>query len=1073
MICVKPVIRVLGGVALSVALILHQRTAYGQSQSSGGEPGHGQSGQGQPGQGRAGQNQPGQTQTDQIQLAQALTAQGLTGQTLTGQGLTAQTLPAQTLTAQAQTGQAQKETADSNTQPPSAPAASGSEPEKVDVSTIVVSGTRITSSGFTAPTPTTVVTAESLQKSAEPNIFTSISQLPSLQSSTGTTVNTFSTSSGQQGLSSFNLRGLGTIRTLTLIDNQRVVGANVTGVPDVSQFPQLLIQRVDVVTGGASASYGSDAVGGVVNFITDKRFEGVKAEARGGITTYGDDGQFLLGVAAGRALFDDRLHLEGEVEYDHENGVPAGNFGEGGADGRSWFRASTLVNTGITNNGRPQYVFANDVQSYQYAKWGLITSGPLQGTAFNAAGVPYPFLYGSGGTPVKNSSGSMNGCYVGFCVGGDNSGDVGIGSSLQSSMHRLVGFGRIGFSLDEDNEVYATVNVAQVKTENQPNPGSQKSGLNISCSNAYLPASIQTACANDGITSFTYGLDNAMLPNPKVDPTRLQERFVGGAEGQVHLVNTDWHYDAYYEHGVNITDINVHHLLLSPRYNQAIQAASVNGQIVCASAAAQAAGCVPLNIFGDVTPSAAALAYIEPANGPFQHTVQTENAASIAINGEPFSSWAGPVSVAFGGEHRREAYSVFADPYGNGVSAQSPYSSAYPADPLLSTSGSNWYAGNYHDGSGRYHVTEAFLETNLPVLDSDTFGKVNFNPAGRWTDYSTSGVVYTWKLGGAWETPYKPLRVRAVFSRDIRAPNLSELFAAPVSVTTPSFTNPFNNTALTVIQNTIGNTALQPEKASNLEVGLTLVRPEFMPGFSASIDYYRIRVNGIISSLSAQQEVNFCFAGLQQYCSAFNLAPASGTPYVNVQQFNLASIHTNGFDLEGSYQTDLSAIHVPGFLTIRALATHTINFLIDSGIAGALPTQNAGVNVPSANFGSTPYWKLYGTQSWDFNHLGIDLTERWFSAGVIGHQYVVCQSNCPVSTVNNPTINYNTMPSELYIDLGLRYALTDSLSAFFKVDNLFNRDPAPAPQTNTGADVNPQLYDVLGRMFGLGVRYNF
>ena len=320
MVSVKPAIRVLGGVALSVALLLQQRIAYGQSD------------------------------------------QGVTN-------------------------------GNTESPPSSQPDAAAGEPVKADdAATIVVSGTRITSSGFTAPTPTTVVTAESLQKSAEPNVFTTLSELPSLQGSTGTTVGTNSTSSGTQGLSSFSLRGLGTIRTLTLLDGQRVVGANVTGVPDISEFPQLLLKRVDVVTGGASASYGSDAVGGVVNFITDKRFEGVKAEATGGITTYGDDGQFQLGVAAGRSFFDDRVHAEGSVEYDHENGVPAGDFGEGGPDGRSWFRASTLVNTGITNNGRPQYVYANNAQSYQYAKWGLITAGPLQGTAFNAAGQPYPFL---------------------------------------------------------------------------------------------------------------------------------------------------------------------------------------------------------------------------------------------------------------------------------------------------------------------------------------------------------------------------------------------------------------------------------------------------------------------------------------------------------------------------------------------------------------------------------------------------------------------------------------------------------------------------------------------------------
>jgi outer membrane receptor protein involved in Fe transport len=923
-----------------------------------------------------------------------------------------------------------------------------------------------------------VLNSEALLKSAEPNMFTSISQLPSLQGSTGTSVGTNSTSSGTQGLSSFSLRGLGTIRTLTLLDNQRVVGANVTGVPDISMFPQLLIKRVDVVTGGASASYGSDAVGGVVNFITDKRFEGVKAQAQGGITTYGDDGQFLLGVAAGHSLFDDKLHLEGSVEYDHENGVPAGPFGEGGPDGRSWFRATTLLNTGVLNNGRPQYVYANDAQSYQYARYGLITNGPLLGTAFNAAGQPVPFRYGVGpnGMPVTNPTSATNGCYVGFCAGGDNSGDVGIGSSLQSSIHRIVGFGRVGYSIDENNEIYATVNVAQVKTTNQPNPGSAKSGITIQCNNPFVPASIQADCANAGITNFQYGLDNAMLPNPDVEPTRLQERFVVGAEGQVHLANTDWHYDTYYEHGLNTTDIHVYNMPLNPRYNQAIQASLVNGQIVCQNATAAANGCVPINVFGNVTPSAAALAYIEPGAGPFQHTVQTENAASLAINGEPFSDWAGPVSVAFGGEYRREAYQVTADPYGNGVSPDSPYSSAYPADPLLSTAGANWYAGNYHDGSGRYHVGEAFLESNVPLFDNDTFGKANFNPAGRWTDYSTSGVVYTWKLGGAWVLPYKPLRLRAVFSRDVRAPNLSELYAAPVSVTVPGFNDPFHNTALTILQNTIGNAALTPEKANNLEIGLALVHPEFLEGFSASIDYYRIRVNGIISTLTAQQEVNFCYAGIQQYCNnnVFNLNPANGAqPYVNVQSFNLASVHTNGFDLEGSYQFSLDKVHLPGFFTVRALATHTINFLVNTGVPGAALIQDAGVNASNPPYGSTPYWKLYGTQSWDFRNVGIDLTERWFSDGVFGHQYTVCQANCPASTVNNPTINYNTMKGAFYLDIGGRYTVTDKLQAFVKVDNLFNKDPVAAPQTNTGIDINPALYDILGRTYRFGVRYNF
>jgi len=293
---------------------------------------------------------------------------------------------------------------------------------------IVVTGTRITSSGFNAPTPTTVIGEEQILKNAQPNIFTTVAQLPSLQGSTGANTGTFSTSSGSQGLSSFSLRGLGTIRTLTLLDGQRVVGANVTGVPDISQFPQLLIKRVDIVTGGASASYGSDAVGGVINFITDTKFTGFKANVQTGVTTYGDDGQVLFQAAVGKSFANDRLHVILSGEYAKEQGVGPGNFGEDLAGSRDWYRATTLVNTGIMNNGSPQYLVRDHGQAYQYTKYGLISAGPLQGTAFDANGQPFPFQYGSNGVPAKDRAGNVNGCFVGFCVGGDQSGHVGSGT---------------------------------------------------------------------------------------------------------------------------------------------------------------------------------------------------------------------------------------------------------------------------------------------------------------------------------------------------------------------------------------------------------------------------------------------------------------------------------------------------------------------------------------------------------------------------------------------------------------------------------------------------------------------
>ena len=950
-----------------------------------------------------------------------------------------------------------------------APAAASPEPAATALTEIIVTGTRIRSTGFTAPTPTQVLGQADLERAAQPNIFTAITQLPSLQGSTGATTGTFSTSSGAQGLSSFSLRGLGTIRTLTLLDGQRVVPANVTGVPDISLFPQLLVERVDVVTGGASASYGSDAVGGVVNFITNKRFVGFKANVMAGITTYGDNEQYLAQVAGGKSFMDDRLHVQVSGEYDKEEGVPAGGFGEDAPGSRDWYTTATLVNRGITNDGSPQYLYREHAQAYQYTKYGLISAGPLQGTAFDKSGNPFQFQYGSNGVPSKAANGAVIGCYTsgGFCVGGDLSGNVGVGTSLQSKIKRMNAYTRVGFDLDADNEIYATFNAARVESSNQPNPGGATTGLTMQCSNPYLPASVVAACAANGITSFTFGTSNALLPrNISVHPTRTQYRLVLGADGKFDALGKEWRYDGYFTHGQNTTNIHVRDIMLNPRYRQAIQATLVGGQIVCADPVARANGCAPINVFGGQTPSEAALAYITPKNGPYQHSVQKQDVASLNFSGEPLSLWAGPVSVAFGGEYRREQYHVQGDPYGDGA-ADSPYTNDYKADPILNTAGANWYAGNYHSGAGKYTVKEAYAEVNLPLINSEAAGKANLNFAGRWTDYSTSGTVYTWKVGGTWDTPVQGVRLRAVTSRDVRAPNLSELFAAPVTTTLPNFTNPFTGSALLVLQNVVGNPNLKPEIAKNTTLGVVLSNPEWLPGFSASVDWYNIVLNGGISSLSAQQVVNFCYTGLTQFCSAFNFSPTSGTPYVNSQTFNLSSIKTSGFDIETSYRFELPS--VPGRFAVRGLATNTHKFVTNPGIPGAIANDTAG-----QNSGATPDWKFLAIQSWDTDRFAFSVQERWFSDGTFGNQYVTCSAGkCPVSTNNNPTIDYNHMSGATYVDVSGSYKFGKGLQAYFKVDNLLNRDPTPSPQTNTGLDANPALYDLLGRFYHVGLRYSF
>ena len=925
--------------------------------------------------------------------------------------------------------------------------------------TVVVSGSRIAARGFTQPTPTTSLTSADLEKAAKPNLFDSLVELPALQGSTGRTTNTFSTSSGIQGLSSLSLRGLGTLRTLTLLDGQRVVGANVTGVTDVSQVPQLLVKRVDVVTGGASASYGSDAIGGVVNFITDKKFKGVKVNVEGGMTKYHDDKNGTLQGAWGGGFLNDRLHVTVSGEFTKQNGIDSPGFGEVGPNGRTWYNNPALQEStpAMQAAGAPRYRSIIHAQHIQYAKYGLVTAGPLRGTTFGPGGTPYPFAYGTD-------------CVGNFCIGGDRSGSVGAGTNLAMNFKRQVAYSRISWNLDADNEIYVTGNWAQVKSAFSPNPGAAKQGnLAIRCDNAFLPASVAAGCAA-GYANGTMpvGTANGEFPaNINVHPTRTQRRAVLGADGRFKLFGKDWSYDAYAEHGENTTVIRVRDITLNPRYNFAIDAVrDAAGNIVCRNEAARAAGCRPVNIFGDVPIDPAGWRYIAPAEGPLQHTESKQNVASVNINGEVAQGWAGPIALAFGAEYRREVYAVSGDPYGAGVSDVSPYSASHPQDPTLSASGDNWFAGNYHNGRGAFNVKEAYVELNVPFLKSATWGEANLNVADREEKYSTAGHARAWKLGATWKTPVDGLRLRAVSSKDVRAPNLSELYAA-MTVTNQAVNNA-QGSSVQVQQRNVGNPALKPENARNNSFGVVLSQPTWARGFNLSIDYYDIKVKNVINTLNPQQEVDLCLGGNREVCAAVSIDGPAGTNYVLAQSFNFASLHTRGVDFETAYRLNLGNYGWPGSVTLRGLATRTIHSVSNPGVPGTTPTEGAG-NMTMA----TPKWKALLQQSWDSDRFSLSLTERWISAGVFNNEYIECRSACPLPTAAHPTIFDNHMPGAVYIDVGGSWNVTKGVTAYFKVDNLADRDPVLVPQTNLSLALNPAVYDALGRTYRVGVRMTY
>src|SRR5471032_1327245 len=530
-----------------------------------------------------------------------------------------------------------------------------------NVEQVVVSSTRLQAAGFDAPTPTTVVSAADLEAQAKPSIFEAITQLPALQGSTGEGYNTGSTTTGLIGLSSLGLRGLSPLRTLTLLDSQRVVGGNFNGAVDVSQMPQMLIQRVDVVTGGASASWGSDAVAGVINFITDKKFEGFKMNAQAGLSTYGDAANVLFQAAAGSSFAGGRGHFEVAGEYAYNDGllprypVAQQHTAQPNIGGRTIARESGVVSYGADTGasaapaGQPRFLYTSLTQQTQTAAYGLITSGPAAYTTFDATGKAVK--YDLAGGCFTTAAGTLTGALNGTCLGspsdpGDQNNSREFTQGLYDPLTRGDINARVSYDLSPTTTIYATMNYGMSRTENIPAQGnSDNSGMTAHCDNAFLLQSglypTTAAClAANPTNNISYGSQWANIPTDQLMfLMRTMRRYVAGGDGSFDFLGKTWSWDSYFEHGETDTSIKIYNMPLSggplvggngttvaggdgsvngqfSRFNLAQDAVfNSSGQIVCRNTVAQAYGCVPFNPFGGtLTPGQ--IAYFDGQSGP-------------------------------------------------------------------------------------------------------------------------------------------------------------------------------------------------------------------------------------------------------------------------------------------------------------------------------------------------------------------------------------------------------------------------------------------------------------------------
>ena len=944
---------------------------------------------------------------------------------------------------------------------------------------IVVTGTRVVRDGFQAPTPLTVMTREEIEnQSPTNNIADFVNQLPQLAGSTKPANSRLNLSNGSAGVNALNLRNLGEGRTLVLVDGRRSVGSTIYGWVDVNTIPQALVERVEVVTGGASSAYGSDAVAGVVNFVLNKKFEGLRLTGDMGVTGAGDGFNYSGSIAGGTSFADGRGHVMVSANIAHQDGI----FSVDPAD-RPWTHTGYLVfqdPAWVANvSTTPRWITRTGAGIANQTPGGFITASAgaaantLRGLYFGDNGQVIPFRYGSFNSPTLGGATAPT-----RTVGGDFLvNDSGRRIGLSPEDDRWGVFGRLSFDVTDETRVFAEASYNKQEVFFNAGPNLSSFSVNTTgCTTIPVPTTcnafaLQTLGADRlaGVTSLNITTTAADLPFRGINNKRRVQRYVIGAEGDFDAFGNAAHWEVYGQYGRSNLREQLRNIMHNARMAQATAAAFAPagnaggyavGSIQClinvdAITTNNDPNCVPLNRLGIGVANPAAIDYV--LGDPYRDQVMEQYVVGTNVSVTPFATWAGDVSVAVGGEARKEK-----------IRGSVPEE----FQPLVTTTGTTnrWSVGNYLPFTGEYTVKEAYLETVVPL----GFG-LEFNGAVRATDYSNSGYVTTWKAGATWQ-PIEDIRFRVTRSRDIRAPNLNELYQAGTansdSVRNPAFTPDGLNGPATWGYSGLntGNPNLRPEVADSWNLG-AVVSPRFIPGFTASVDYFRINLEDAIDSISAQEIVNRCAEGNAEYCAAISDDPirsVPGQPYklIRSQPFNFASRLVRGIDFDAAYRVRVGE----GSVTLKGVATRYIENLIDTGIAGTVPVNTVGANGGQS---STPTWIFRGSLTYDTPDFSATVVGRGVSDGKYVATGIECTTGCPPTTTSSQfqTYDNNHVKGTFYVDLNLtqkvRFGGSDA-DFFINVTNVFDASPLLLPETGLAA--NSTFSDLLGRTFRAGVR---
>jgi outer membrane receptor protein involved in Fe transport len=912
--------------------------------------------------------------------------------------------------------------------------------EEVGMEEIIVTGSRLRRRDFNAPSPITSLDSAQIRNSGQPNLEAALNQMPQVTPGINR-----STNNGSNGTAEVNLRGFGAGRTLIMLNGRRVAASGIGSAVDINSLPQVLIDRVEIITGGATTVYGSDAVSGVVNFITRSDFDGFGIDASAYMTERGDSNTYDINLTYGHNFSNGRGNITLFAGYlDREELL---------ADQREltsvpWFDTweGELIQSGSSRVPEgvvlfPEYDFGNGPNWAIFDPDGNPREFVDPDDRYNWA--PWNYIQ----TPLERYTAGL---FLNYDLTARN--ELYVEAAYTSNRHRVVlapvpagGF----FEFNTDNPLMTPATQQMFET--------------------YIPVG-----PNRVVAAIRKRFDEF---GPRIiDNEKNNLRVVAGLRGDAW---SDWEYDAW----VTYTDSDEPELQLNDgsysRFQQGLLVDPLTGQCFDPSN-----GCVPVNWFGkgNLSPEAVEFLRLPPLAN---QTKREQMLASAFVRGRLFDAWDGAVESAFGVEWRRDDGSFFADDYlfTNDTLGYRPTASVV----------------------GTEEVFEVFGEMLVPLADTRPFADyLALEIGARYSDYKNAGDSETWKVGFDWR-PIGSLRFRGMFQRSVRAPNLLEAFQeqgfqtrvfAPEPEDDPcsAVSDPvaagnvdkciatglpadqigvFDASPLDATYYFGGNPNLAPEEADTLTLGV-VIAPEALANFQLAIDYFELELNGAIGNLAAR---GACFDAANTgdiYCDLIKRDPLSyNVLEVNETNINTGLSRTTGFDTQANFGFEL-----PGWLAVSdGFAELDVNVVWTH--VRELSTQNTPFSsvLDCAGYYGWPCWedgvthptdRVTTNLSYASGNLVANLTWRWIDK---------VDNAAPLRSADfgfpDPDLAIPYVDAKNYFDLGISYRFSDNIEAQLTIANLTDTEAPNMADQTWDQNTDTSMYDIYGRSYTLAFQLNY